>query len=90
VENGLAEIYQDDFLDPACSPLTPQASAVPNPEIVAWLQRYAKEQRSGHYLTSIGRLCLTRFRNRAPNIAGASLVLSSSKHAGVLLPFSEP
>ena len=49
VENGLAEIYQDDFLDPAVGPLTRRTVATPSAEVISWLQQYGKEQRSDHH-----------------------------------------
>jgi hypothetical protein len=49
VENGLAEIYQDDLLDPACGPLTRRTLAAPTAEVISWLRDYAKGQRRDHH-----------------------------------------
>jgi hypothetical protein len=49
IAEGLAGIYQDDFLDPAFSPLTRRAIAKPTSEVIAWLEAHARMQREEHY-----------------------------------------
>ena len=48
IDDGLAEIYQDDLLDPATSPLTRRLIAAPTADVIAWLESYAREQRDQH------------------------------------------
>ena len=48
VEEGIAQIYQDDLLDPAVSPLTRQSIGAPTPESIDWLEAYSRRQREEH------------------------------------------
>lgn len=48
VDDGLGEIYQDDFLDPATSPLARHLIRTPTADVIAWLDTYAREQRDKH------------------------------------------
>lgn len=48
VDNGLAELYQDDLLDSTTTPVTRHSLRAPTPDIIAWLDTYAREQRDKH------------------------------------------
>ena len=47
-EDGFTDIYQDDLLDSATSPITRQAISRPDQNSISWLENYAKEQREEH------------------------------------------
>jgi hypothetical protein len=48
IEDGIAEIYQDDLLDPETNPLSRKAIANPNNVVIEWLETQARQHRNEH------------------------------------------
>ncbi len=49
IQRGLGEIYQDDLLDPATSPLTRRDLVSPSADVITWLKDYARVRRREHH-----------------------------------------